>query len=142
MAKEINLRGTITIGLTAVPDVVVTCQTSGFTVTPTQNTATSPATACKGQQTVVAGESSWALAFAYVQDWGETLPGGLSQFMFDNDGAGPAYFEYIPADTTVPTATGEFTPAAGPYGGTAGAVWVASGNLPMPAAPTFTPQTV
>ena len=138
MSTELNLRGVIKVGLTATPDTVVTCQVTGLECVPTQQTATSPATACAAQQTVVTGASSWALSFSYKQDWGND--DSLSEFMFDNDGQGPAFFEYTPADTDVPMVSGEFTPTAGPFGGAAASTFVATGTMPMPGAPTFTPQ--
>jgi hypothetical protein len=129
-------KGTIAVGLTASPTDQVECQVSNFTITPSANSITVPATYCQGPS-VAAQQSTFAIALSFMSDWGATP--SLSELLWDNDGA-PLYYEFTPDDATIPSASGRFYAVAGTFGGPGDGLWASSVSLPCVAKPVLTPQ--
>ena len=136
MATQIFGSGTLAIGTTASPTDQFECQVGNFVVTSSANLIPIPATLCVGPGQA-SQPSSFSASITYMQDWGSTP--SLSETLFTNDGA-ELFFDFTPADATVPACTGSFWATAGDYGGEGQGLWVSSDDMPLTEKPTITPQ--
>jgi hypothetical protein len=111
--------------------------TAGITASP--NLVTIPATGCEGQ-TQQPAASSYALALAWLQDWGQAE--SLSQFLWDNDTEETQFSIALDSDPTFPVASGTVRVVAGSYGGDFAQPLTSSVTLPCQGKPTIAPGTM
>lgn len=84
------------------------------------------------------GAPSWSATLSYAQDW--TTPNSFSQYLFDHQGETIAA-EFVTNDGAGTWAV-DLIIAAGSVGGQVNAYTVATVNLGISGAPTFTPAVV
>jgi hypothetical protein len=128
--------GTLAIGPTASPTDQFECQAGSFIISSTANLIPIPPTLCAAASNA-ASPSTFGIDLQFMQDWGATP--SLSEVLNDADGS-TLFFEYVPNDVTVDTATGEFWAVAGDYGGVGQGLWSSQDTMPMVEKPVFTPQ--
>ena len=135
-ANRIFGSGTIKIGLTASPTDQFECQISNWTATATAQSVTVPATYCQGASQA-ATPSAWSVSFDFAQDWGSSP--SLSELLHTNDGE-LLYWTFEPDDIATAKFDGRCYAVAGDIGGAGQDLWVSTGSMPMPEAPTYTPS--
>ena len=104
------------------------------------NTVEVPATGCAPKSNVAAA-STWAFEIQWIQDWQTAAGGGLSGYMFTQDG-NKKWVEITPTSPTLPAFQAQVTIVAGDVYGPYGTLLVASATCPVEGKPTWTPPVL
>jgi hypothetical protein len=127
--------GTLELGPSATA-TDVSCQVSNASITATPNPKTIT-TLCG--ITTAAGITAFVLHVEAAQDWNE---GGLSDFLWQNDGQ-VVDFTLTPTDATdAPTASGQVYVSPGSFSGASGEIATLTVDLGIVGKPTITPTPV
>jgi hypothetical protein len=118
--------------------LAIECQMSAATLTSTPNLTDVPKTGCY-PPTQIVGDPTYALEIAWIQDW--TDAAGVSRMAHAFNGERHWVSFLLDADDPLTVTTAEVTVAEGQYGGTFGALAVATATWPIIGTPTFPTYT-